>query len=127
MPPGAPPPPGMAIKPPQGGPVAHRRPSRDRVDSLSGPGGPAVPVQLHIPTESQELFEVLMARVRVHVVGKKLNWISSFAAFDKEGDGVFLPETFVRCLVSLNCPLSEPEINFLVGCLSQQQAGTGPE
>ena len=113
--PGPPPPPG-------GGPTA---------SNIPPPGGPAPPPGapppgaggLKVAPENQELFEVLMARLRVGIVKNKLNWISIFAAYDARGEGLFQPPDFIKCLKSLQCGLSDPEINFLVNCFAAASAG----
>ncbi|CAD7958216.1 unnamed protein product [Amoebophrya sp. A120] len=112
-PPGPPPPgskrPGPPPPPPSSPPVQVARPST---------------TALQIPAENQELFEVLMARIRAILVTRKSNWISTFASFDKKGDGIFQTPEFVQALQALNCALSSPEINFLVACFASGAAST---
>ncbi|CAD7937346.1 unnamed protein product [Amoebophrya sp. A25] len=119
-PPPGPPPAGIK-KPPSAPPLPG---SPAPPGAANGNGVAATPSKpsLQVPAENQELFEVLMARIRAVLVTRKSNWISVFAGFDKKGDGLFPPALFVEALRALNCGLSNPEINFLVACFSSAAA-----
>lgn len=77
----------------------------------------------------QSRLLVITARIRRRLIGQKLNWISAFAMFDTNGDGVLTPEALTNALTTMHLGLSEGEISELAAGLSSEtgQARLSPE
>lgn len=70
------------------------------------------------PVSPQSTFRVIMARIRRRLVGQKLNWISSVACFDDDGDGALTPVAMGHALMTMPLGLSDDEIQMLTSALA---------
>ncbi|CAE7248815.1 NEK1 [Symbiodinium sp. CCMP2456] len=77
---------------------------------------PPAPGPAPLAPESKIL--VIIARIRRRLVGQKLNWISSCASFDDDGDGALTPDAMGHALMTMPLGLSDDEIKQLTSALS---------
>lgn len=64
-------------------------------------------------------IRIIAARIRRRLVGQKLNWISSCASFDGDGDGALKPEEMRNALTAMHLGLSQDEISALTDALKE--------
>eukprot|EP00400_MALV-I_sp_L67-5_P001319 gene1319-541_t len=65
-------------------------------------------------------FEIPMSRIRLHVIGKKINWVTKFGNFDVEKKGFLTVSEFRDAMSSLHFGLSRAEMDLLAGRLTAQ-------
>ncbi|CAE7716464.1 Nek4 [Symbiodinium pilosum] len=110
--------------------VAPSPPEPDRKKTTLRPGGAAKPpppppppketppAPGPAPLSPDSNILVIMARIRRRLVGQKLNWISSCASFDEDGDGALTPDAMGHALMTMPLGLSDDEIKQLTSALS---------
>eukprot|EP00930_Biecheleria_cincta_P059418 TRINITY_DN4515_c0_g2_i1.p1 TRINITY_DN4515_c0_g2~~TRINITY_DN4515_c0_g2_i1.p1 ORF type:complete len:980 (-),score=201.19 TRINITY_DN4515_c0_g2_i1:90-3029(-) len=79
-------------------------------------GAPPPPGPAFLSSESK--MRVITSRIRRRLVGHKLNWISSCAAYDEDGDGSLTPENMRNALMTMPLGLSDEEIVTLTSELA---------
>jgi len=119
------PPPPPSEPPPQLNSNGRRSTSlRDRGSPTVRPPPPPSPVAPTAPLEPHSRVLIIVARMRRRLVGQKLNWISSCAPFDADGDGALTAEELEAALGSMHLGLSQAEISLLASTLAPQPGAT---
>eukprot|EP00929_Paragymnodinium_shiwhaense_P113612 TRINITY_DN81896_c0_g1_i2.p1 TRINITY_DN81896_c0_g1~~TRINITY_DN81896_c0_g1_i2.p1 ORF type:complete len:974 (-),score=149.96 TRINITY_DN81896_c0_g1_i2:108-3029(-) len=113
--------PGPVPPPPLPGDAAPKRGASLRPSAKKPPPPPpAAPPPAPAPPaiDDKGHVQIIAARIRRRLVGQKLNWISSFASFDVDGDGSLAAEAMRSALTCMHLGLSEDEMNVLTNYLS---------
>ncbi|CAE8657634.1 unnamed protein product [Polarella glacialis] len=84
------------------------------------PPPPAPPASGPAPLSPESRIHVITARIRRRLVGQKLNWISSCASFDDDGDGALTPDALRNAFTTMALGLSDDEIGALTSVLSPE-------
>lgn len=104
-------------------------PVRQRLTTLRPSGAPRPPAMLRDgsgpppppgppPLAPQSEVLVIASRIRRRLVGQRLNWITAFASFDREGAGSLAPDDMRDAMASMCLGISELEISKLVDALA---------
>eukprot|EP00928_Gymnodinium_smaydae_P001714 TRINITY_DN10616_c0_g2_i2.p1 TRINITY_DN10616_c0_g2~~TRINITY_DN10616_c0_g2_i2.p1 ORF type:complete len:803 (-),score=179.34 TRINITY_DN10616_c0_g2_i2:169-2577(-) len=86
--------------------------------AAAAPPPPPPPPPGPPPIDARVKVQIVATRIRRHLVGLRLNWISAFASYDEAGDGKLADGAMRDALTSMSLGLSEEDMTDLISALA---------